>query len=140
MFETSTTVVYIVTVPVTVSRIFNWYCMSLLLRRLAGRQTDHSPNPVLWPPVRAESWAHGQEVPMAGSGRQRAPSFARARSALWRNLCPSCQTRRSVLFAEWLHTEVLGEVSHRHVVFTVPNVLRGLFERERSLLGLLAVE
>jgi hypothetical protein len=29
-------------------------------------------------------------------------------------------------------------VGHRHVVFTVPKVLRGLFERERALLGLLA--
>jgi hypothetical protein len=29
-------------------------------------------------------------------------------------------------------------VAHRHVVFTIPKALRGLFERERSLLGLLA--
>ena len=55
-----------------------------------------------------------------------------------RNLCPSCQAKRSVLFAERLREEIVSPVSHRHVVFTIPRVLRGLFERERALLGLLA--
>jgi len=55
-----------------------------------------------------------------------------------RNLCPSCQAKRSVLFAERLREEIVTPVSHRHVVFTIPKVLRGLFERERALLGLLA--
>ena len=31
----------------------------------------------------------------------------------------------------------MAPVAHRHVVVTVPKVLRGLFERERRLLGLL---
>jgi len=55
-----------------------------------------------------------------------------------RNLCPSCQAKRSVLFGERLREEIVSPVSHRHVVFTIPKVLRGLFERERALLGLLA--
>ena len=42
------------------------------------------------------------------------------------------------MFGERLRTEIAVPVSHRHVVFTIPKVLRGLFERERSLLGLLA--
>ncbi len=50
----------------------------------------------------------------------------------------SCQAKRSALFAEKLVTEILEPVPHRHVVLTIPRGLRGLFERERRLLGLLA--
>jgi len=55
-----------------------------------------------------------------------------------RNLCPSCQSKRSALFGEWLVEAVLLDVPHRHVVFTVPKPLRGLIERERRLHGLMA--
>ena len=56
-----------------------------------------------------------------------------------RGLCPSCQAKRSALFAEWLVEEVLLPVPHRHVVFTIPKALRGLIERERRLHGLMAL-
>ena len=55
-----------------------------------------------------------------------------------RNFCPSCQAKRSALFAEHLVSEILEPVPHRHVVLTIPKVLRGLLRRERRLLGLLA--
>ena len=55
-----------------------------------------------------------------------------------RGLCPSCQAKRSAVFAEWLVGEVLLGVPHRHVVFTIPKALRGLIERERRLHGLMA--
>jgi hypothetical protein len=55
-----------------------------------------------------------------------------------RNFCSSCQAKRSVLFAEKLTGEILAPVPHRHWTFSIPRVLRGLFERERSLLGLLS--
>ena len=55
-----------------------------------------------------------------------------------RNFCPSCQAKRAALFAEHLVEVVLLPVAHRHVVFTVPKVLRGLFERERELLSILS--
>jgi hypothetical protein len=55
-----------------------------------------------------------------------------------RNFCPSCQAKRAALFAEHLREKILAPVSHRHYVFTIPRALRGLFERERALLGLLA--
>ena len=55
-----------------------------------------------------------------------------------RGICPSCQAKRSALFAEWLVEEVLLDVAHRHVVFTIPKALRGLIERERRLHGLMA--
>jgi hypothetical protein len=34
--------------------------------------------------------------------------------------------------------EICAPVAHRHVVFTIPRALRGLFRRDRKLLGLLA--
>jgi hypothetical protein len=55
-----------------------------------------------------------------------------------RNFCSSCQAKRAVLFAEKLATEILAPVPHRHWTFSIPRVLRGLFERERQLLGLLS--
>jgi ribosomal protein S27E len=55
-----------------------------------------------------------------------------------RNFCPSCQAKRAALFAERLEEEILAPVAHRHLVFTIPRALRGLFERERRLLGLLS--
>jgi hypothetical protein len=42
------------------------------------------------------------------------------------------------LFAEKLTAEILPPVSYRHWTFTIPKVIRGLFERERRLLGLLS--
>jgi hypothetical protein len=53
-------------------------------------------------------------------------------------VCPSCQAKRAALFGELLVTSVLEPVPHRHVVFTIPKALRGLFERERRLLSLLS--
>jgi len=55
-----------------------------------------------------------------------------------RNFCSSCQAKRSVLFAEKLTGGILAPVPHRHWTFSIPRVLRGMFERERSLLGLLS--
>ena len=63
---------------------------------------------------------------------------ALAFSCQTRNFCPSCQAKRSALFAEKLSEEILAPVPHRHYVFTIPKALRGLFERERRLLGLLS--
>jgi hypothetical protein len=55
-----------------------------------------------------------------------------------RNFCSSCQAKRSVLFAEKIAGEILAPVPHRHWTFSISKVLRGLFERERSLLSLLS--
>jgi hypothetical protein len=55
-----------------------------------------------------------------------------------RNLCASCQAKRAVLFAEKLTSEILAPVPHRHWTFSIPRVLRSLFERDRKLLGVLS--
>ncbi len=51
-----------------------------------------------------------------------------------RSFCPSCEKKRSILWAEWLREEVLEAVPHRHVVATIPRLLRPLFQRRRELL------
>ncbi len=49
---------------------------------------------------------------------------------------PSVVTKkkRSLLWAEWLREELLEPVPHRHVVLTMPRLLRPLFRRRRELL------
>jgi hypothetical protein len=51
-----------------------------------------------------------------------------------RSFCPSCEKKRSILWAEWLREEVLEPVPHRHLVLTMPRLLRPLFRRRRELL------
>jgi len=51
-----------------------------------------------------------------------------------RSFCPSCEKKKQLLWAEWLREDVLAEVAHRHVVLTIPRLLRPLFRRRRELL------
>jgi Transposase zinc-binding domain/Putative transposase len=55
-----------------------------------------------------------------------------------RSFCPSCEKKKQLLWAEWLREELLLPVAHRHVVLTIPRLLRPLFRRRRELLGELA--
>jgi len=52
-----------------------------------------------------------------------------------RNFCPSCEKKKQLLWAEWLQKEVLEPVPHRHVVLTMPRLLRGIFRNARSEFG-----
>lgn len=78
----------------------------------------------------------------AGFARIRCPKchaeHLLAFSCRTRYFCSSCQAKRAVLFAEKLADDILAPVPHRHWTFSIPRVLRGLFERERRLLGLLS--
>ena len=51
-----------------------------------------------------------------------------------RCLCPPCHQKRELLWVEWA-SELLAEVPHRQVVFTVPKRLRIFFRFDRKLLG-----
>jgi hypothetical protein len=51
-----------------------------------------------------------------------------------RSFCPSCEKKRQILWAEWLCEEVLAKVAHRHLVLTIPRLLRPLLRRRRELL------
>jgi hypothetical protein len=51
-----------------------------------------------------------------------------------RSFCPSCEKKKQLLWAEWLREELLAPVPHRHVVLTIPRLLRPLLRRRRDLL------
>jgi Transposase zinc-binding domain/Putative transposase len=55
-----------------------------------------------------------------------------------RSFCPSCEKKKQLLWAGWLREELLAPVAHRHVVLTIPRLLRPLFRRRRELLTELA--
>jgi hypothetical protein len=60
-----------------------------------------------------------------------------AYSCKCRLFCPSCQQKRVLLFAEWLDTHILQQVSHAQFVFTIPKLLRPIFKYHPRELGLL---
>jgi hypothetical protein len=41
-----------------------------------------------------------------------------------RSFCPSCEKKKQLPWAEWLREGVLLGVAHRHVVLTIPRLLR----------------
>ena len=51
-----------------------------------------------------------------------------------RSFCPSCEKKQQILWAEWLREKLLAPVPHRHVVLTIPRLLRPLLRRRRDLL------
>lgn len=54
-----------------------------------------------------------------------------------RGVCPSCQAKRAVLFAEHLHENILLPHDHRHLIFSIPKRLRIYFRFDRKLFGAL---
>ena len=54
-----------------------------------------------------------------------------------RGVCPSCDAKRSHIFAEHLERNVLLKELHRHLVFTIPKRLRVYFRFNRKLTKLL---
>ena len=52
-----------------------------------------------------------------------------------RHFCPSCHQKRVVEFGEWLCQEVVKAVPHRHVVMSIPKILRRYFLYDRKLLS-----
>ncbi len=77
-----------------------------------------------------------------GFARVRCPScgdeYLLAFSCKSRCLCPSCHKKRQVQFGEFAVEEVLAEVPHRHVIFSVPKMVRWAFRRDRRRLAKLA--
>jgi len=50
-----------------------------------------------------------------------------------RHFCPSCHQKRVVEFGEWLCSNVVKKVPHRHIVFSIPKILRRYFLYDRKL-------
>ena len=78
----------------------------------------------------------------SGCARVRCPECAReylvAFSCQTRTFCPSFAAKRSAVFAAFLSEEVLAEVGHWMMTFTVPKMLRPYFLHHRELLGKLS--
>jgi ribosomal protein S27E len=55
-----------------------------------------------------------------------------------RHFCPSCHQKRVVEYGEWLLSNVLKDVPHRHWVFSIPKRLRIYFLYDRKLLAKLS--
>ena len=55
-----------------------------------------------------------------------------------RFFCPSCAEKRTLIWGAWVKENVLKDVAHRQRVFTIPQVLRKLFYKDRLLLAELA--
>jgi hypothetical protein len=54
-----------------------------------------------------------------------------------RGLCPSCDAKRGIIFAENLHENIIGPHPVRHLVFSIPKRLRLFFKYDRKLTKLL---
>ena len=52
-------------------------------------------------------------------------------------LCPACEQKRRLLFAEKIVDEVLLPVPHRFWTFSIPKAIRGIMRKDRRLLKLL---
>jgi len=60
------------------------------------------------------------------------------RNNVRRHFYPSCHAKRVVEFGEWLCSNVLKNVPHRHFVFSIPKIIRIYFLLDRKLLADLA--
>src|SRR3990167_611574 len=79
-------------------------------------------------------------IPENGMARVRCEEcghdFFVAYSCRCRVVCPSCSTKRSILFGEKIR-EIVKPVAHLHITFTIPRILRAYFRRNRRLLKIL---
>jgi hypothetical protein len=77
-----------------------------------------------------------------GFARLRCPGCHEERllafSCKTRGLCTSCGAKRTAAWAAWFTGELARDVPHRHVVVTLPKLLRPYFKFDRSLLTDLA--
>jgi ribosomal protein S27E len=77
--------------------------------------------------------------PRCGFARIRCPDCGEERLLMFscrtRGFCPSCPAKRLEEWGEWMREELLLNVPHRQVVFTIPRMLRIFFKYKRRLLG-----
>jgi ribosomal protein S27E len=77
--------------------------------------------------------------PRCGFARIRCPDCGEERLLMFscrtRGFCPSCHAKRLEEWGEWMREELLLDVPHRQVVFTIPKMLRIFFKFNRRLLG-----
>ncbi|MSU49042.1 MAG: hypothetical protein EXS37_08155, partial [Opitutus sp.] len=52
-----------------------------------------------------------------------------------RGLCASCHQRRTLIEGAFIADEICAPVPHRHLVLTIPRLIRNTFKFNRALLG-----
>jgi ribosomal protein S27E len=81
--------------------------------------------------------------PMSGFARIRCPDCGEERLLMFscktRGFCPSCHAKRREEWGEWIREDLLLDVPHRQVVFTIPKMLRLFFRFKRKLLNSLCL-
>lgn len=81
--------------------------------------------------------------PMCGFARIRCPDCGEERLLCFncktRGFCPSCHAKRREVWGEWMREELLLDVPHHQVVFTIPKMLRLFFRYKRALLSPLSL-
>lgn len=55
-----------------------------------------------------------------------------------RHFCPSCHQKRVVEFGEWFLEDLAVTVPHRHIIFSIPKLIRRCFLFDRKLLAALS--
>ena len=79
-------------------------------------------------------------IPENGMARVRCKEcgydFFVAFSCRCRGVCPSCSGKRSILFGEKIREIIVKPLTHIHITFTIPKILRLYFRRNRKLLKL----
>ena len=74
-----------------------------------------------------------------GVARIRCPdcghSYFRPFSCKVFHLCPSCDQKRPLLYAEYLAEDLFLDLPHRQFVFTIPKMLRPYFKADKRLFG-----
>ena len=62
-------------------------------------------------------------------------SYFRPFSCKTFHLCPSCDQKRTLLYAEYLAENLLLDLPHRQFVFTIPKILRPWFKTNKRFFG-----
>jgi hypothetical protein len=112
-----------------------------LIRQEAGASAKHGPMPSHAPDAVAAFLRCGDLH--AGFTRLRCPDcrheYLLAFTCKQRGLCAACHQRRVLTEAPFIADEVCADVPHRHLVLTIPRLLRGHFIGKPAALGELAL-
>lgn len=122
-------------------QVFRQHWPAYLLRQEAGISAKHGPLAAQVPSAVAAFLRCGDLH--AGFTRLRCPEceheYLLAFTCKQRGLCASCHQRRTLVEAAFIADEVCAAVPHRHLVLTVPRLLRGHFAGRPARLGELAL-
>jgi hypothetical protein len=122
-------------------QVFRHHWPAYLIRQKAGISAKHGPLAEHIPSAVGAFLRCGDLH--AGFTRLQCPDcrheYLLAFTCKQRGLCAACHQRRTLTEAAFIADEVCVAVPHRHLVLTVPRLLRGHFTGKPALLGELAL-